>query len=145
MELTTALDFLRPKRNGVLATRKRDGMAQQSIISYYVADDGTLRVYDKADLLKHAPFARTGPHDPGVKECVFTLEFAGRAPEFVTVVGAVPDAVGMSIDLSPALDAALPAAADAIAEALRSHGDEVQARAPHPDDVAPWWQPVTPV
>jgi len=44
MDLSTALDFLRPKRNGVLATRKRDGMAQQSIISFYVADDDTLRV-----------------------------------------------------------------------------------------------------
>ena len=44
MDLSTALDFLRPRRNGVLATLKRDGMAQQSIISYYVADDGTLRI-----------------------------------------------------------------------------------------------------
>ena len=87
-------------------------------------EPGTLHVYDKADLLKHAPFARTGPHDPGVKECVFTLEFAGRAPEHVTVVGAVPDTVGMSIDLSAALEAALPSAADAIADALRQHGDE---------------------
>ncbi|HUR35087.1 MAG TPA: hydrogenase maturation protease, partial [Vicinamibacterales bacterium] len=40
---------------------------------------GSLRIYDKADLTRQAPFARTGPHDPGVRECVLTLEFAGRA------------------------------------------------------------------
>jgi len=106
---------------------------------------GSLRTYDKADLMRHAPFARTGPHDPGVKECVFTLEFAGRAPQFITVVGAVPDIVGMSIDLSPALAAAVPDAADAIAQALVRHGAEVHARISQTAIVAtPWWQPVTP-
>ena len=104
---------------------------------------GSLRIYDKADLTKHAPFARTGPHDPGVKECVLTLEFAGRAPAHVTVVGAVPDSVGMSIELSPALEAAVPAAADAVAASLARHGAEVHLRAP--DAVLAttrWWQPV---
>ena len=89
---------------------------------------GTLRVYDKADLTRHAPFARTGPHDPGVKECILTLEFAGRAPAHITVVGAVPSTCEMSLDLSPALQAAVPAAVDAVAEALRRHGDDVTLR-----------------
>lgn len=108
-------------------------------------DAGAIRIYNKADLMKSAPFARTGPHDPGVKECVFTLEFAGRAPEHITVVGAVPDRVGMSIELSPALDAAVPLAADAIADALRSHGDEVRLKAAAQVlEATPWWQPVVP-
>ena len=108
-------------------------------------EPGTLRTYDKADLMKSAPFARTGPHDPGVKECVFTLEFAGRAPEHITVVGAVPGTVGMSIELTPALEAAVPLAADAIAAALLEHGDEVRLKAAGQMlDATPWWQPVTP-
>ncbi len=102
---------------------------------------GAMRIYDKADLTKHAPFARTGPHDPGVKECVFTLEFAGRAPSHITIVGVVPDIVGMSLDLSPAVSAAVPAAVEAIADALRKHGDEVTPRLPGALlGAAPWWQ-----
>ncbi len=98
-------------------------------------------VDDKADLTKHAPFARTGPHDPGVKECVFTLEFAGRAPTHITIVGVVPDVVGMSIELTPAVSAAVPAAVEAIADALRQHGDEVVPRLPGALlGAAPWWQ-----
>jgi hydrogenase maturation protease len=108
---------------------------------------GSLRIYDKADLTRHAPFARTGPHDPGVKECVLTLEFAGRAPTCITVVGAVPDVVGMSLDLSPALAAAVPRAVAAVADALVTHGSEVRVRrlaaGPAPS-TGPWWQPTTP-
>ena len=104
---------------------------------------GSLRIYGKADLTKHAPFARTGPHDPGVKECVLTLEFAGRAPEHITVVGAVPAECGMSLDLTPPLAAAVPAAADAIAEALLDHGDVVTLRGVS-TDLPPWWQPLVP-
>jgi len=108
---------------------------------------GTVRVYDKADLVKHAPFARTGPHDPGVKECVFTLEFAGRAPVNITVVGVVPAEVGMSLDLSAAVAAAIPVAVDAIAEALISRGAEVRVRGCEAGVIrasAPWWQPIAP-
>lgn len=104
---------------------------------------GSLRIYDKSDLTKHAPFARTGPHDPGVKECILTLEFAGRAPDHITVVGAVPGECGMSLDLTPPLAAAVPAAADAIAEALLAYGDVVTLRAASAA-MAPWWQPLTP-
>ena len=91
-------------------------------------EPGTLRLYDKADLTRHAPFARTGPHDPGVKECVLTLEFAGRAPTHMTVVGAVPGECGMSLELSPPLRASVPAAVEAVAAALTHHGDAVWLR-----------------
>lgn len=40
---------------------------------------GTLRLYDKNDVLRHASAARVGPHDPGLKEALGALEF-GRAP-----------------------------------------------------------------
>lgn len=106
---------------------------------------GTLKRYAKGDLMKNAPFSRVSPHDPGVKETVLTLEFAGRAPEFITVVGIVPAHVGMGLDLSSALDAAVPPAVAAIAAALREHGDEVRLKAR--DGVsatAPWWHTPTP-
>jgi PPOX class probable F420-dependent enzyme len=44
MELDKALDFARPKRNGVLTTIKQDGRPQLSNISYQVGDDGIIRI-----------------------------------------------------------------------------------------------------
>ncbi|MFN8066231.1 MAG: hydrogenase maturation protease [Vicinamibacterales bacterium] len=107
---------------------------------------GTMKIYDQADLTRHAPFARIGPHDPGVKECVLTLEFAGRAPAHITIVGVVPSSCQMSLDLSPALAAAVSPAADAVARVLAEHGDDVRPRTSDAvgDVDAPWWQPVTP-
>jgi len=100
-------------------------------------EPGALRMYDKSDLMRDAPFARTGPHDPGVKECIFTLEFAGRAPEHITVVGVVPGPVGMSLELSEAVSAAIPVAVEAIAVALTAHGHPPCPRQQRPLD--DWW------
>jgi PPOX class probable F420-dependent enzyme len=44
MELADVLDFVRPRRHGVLVTIKRDGRPQLSNISYAVGDDGVIRV-----------------------------------------------------------------------------------------------------
>jgi hydrogenase maturation protease len=101
---------------------------------------GSLRVYDKADLLRHPPFSRVGPHDPGVKETLLTLEFAGRAPGQVSVVGVVPADVGMGLTLSPQVSDALPRALEAVAGVLERTGCGVRRR---PGRAAPalCWQP----
>jgi Ni,Fe-hydrogenase maturation factor len=91
-----------------------------------------MRIYDKADLTRYAPFARTGPHDPGIKECVLTLEFAGRAPQAITIVGVVPKSTGMGIELTSDVADAIPAAVLAIADALGRHGDLVHRRTSAP-------------
>jgi PPOX class probable F420-dependent enzyme len=44
MELDAALDYVRSHRNGVLTTIKRDGRPQLSNITYYVDDDGGVRI-----------------------------------------------------------------------------------------------------
>ena len=44
MELATALDFIRERRDGVLATQKRDGRPQLSNITYGLGDDGVIRI-----------------------------------------------------------------------------------------------------
>jgi PPOX class probable F420-dependent enzyme len=44
MDLVAALDFIRPRHHGVLATLKRDGRPQLSNISYYLGDDGAVRI-----------------------------------------------------------------------------------------------------
>ncbi|MFI5178151.1 MAG: HyaD/HybD family hydrogenase maturation endopeptidase [Vicinamibacterales bacterium] len=101
---------------------------------------GSMRLYRKADILKHLPPARIGPHDPGVKEALLTLEFAGRAPSEVVLVGVVPETVGMRLGLSPALRGAIPSAVYAVAVALEKFGHEVTVRSRTRTET-PWWTP----
>jgi hydrogenase maturation protease len=101
---------------------------------------GTLRIYDKADIVRHAPFARVSPHDPGVKETLLTLEFAGRAPETVTLIGVVPARVAMGTTLTDPVARAVPAALTAITDRLRRLDIQVRRRETvNPGDFSPWW------
>jgi hydrogenase maturation protease len=83
---------------------------------------GTLRLYDKGGVLRHAPSVRVGPHDPGVKEALLTLEFAGRAPREVTLIGVVPARTDLALDLSPAVEAAVAPAVQALVDTLERFG-----------------------
>lgn len=58
MDLTAALDFARPRRNGVLTTLKADGRPQLSKIIYAVGDDGIVRISSTADRAKYANLRR---------------------------------------------------------------------------------------
>jgi len=98
------------------------------------AAPGTLRLYDKADLLKHAPSVRTSPHDPGVKEALWTLELAGRGPREVILVGVVPASTNMSLSLTRPVRDAIPHALEAIVGALASFGLRVVGRSPVPGE-----------
>ncbi len=89
---------------------------------------GTIIVYDKADVMRHAPMQRVGPHDPGVKDALFALEFAGRAPREVVLIGVVPATTAMSLELSPAVQAAVPFAVAEIARTLEDAGFSVRRR-----------------
>jgi hydrogenase maturation protease len=102
------------------------------------AAPGTLRIYDKTEVLRHAPSVRVSPHDPGVKEALLTLELAGRGPQEVTLIGVVPRDVGMSTDLSQPVRDAIPRAILAIVYTLANLGQSVTRRV---DEVtAPaWW------
>ncbi len=44
MELSAALDFIRTRSNGVIATLKRDGRPQLSNITFHLGDDGIIRI-----------------------------------------------------------------------------------------------------
>jgi hydrogenase maturation protease len=89
---------------------------------------GTIIVYDKADIMRHAPMQRVGPHDPGVKDALFALDFAGRAPREIVLIGVVPETQAMGLELSPAVQAAVPAAVGLIAQALADGGSPARRR-----------------
>jgi len=44
MELAAALDFVRPRRHGVLVTLRQDGRPQLSNIVFVLGDDGIVRI-----------------------------------------------------------------------------------------------------
>src|SRR5215471_385108 len=81
---------------------------------------GSVRVFRKDDILRRAPGPRIGPHQPGLKEALLTLEFAGRGPDEVLLIGAVPDRVTPIPGLSPRLAAAISPALAMIAGQLRA-------------------------
>jgi hydrogenase maturation protease len=99
---------------------------------------GSLRLYTKGDLLEQAPGVRVSPHDPGVKETLLALEFAGRAPREVALIGVVPAVTTMGLQLSPEVEAAIPGAVLAIVAALKRGGIAVLQR-PKPFAHEPWW------
>jgi hydrogenase maturation protease len=99
---------------------------------------GTLRVFDKAGVLRRRPSIRVGPHDPGVKEALLMLEFAGRAPREVVLIGVVPERTEMAVHLSPVVRAAVPFAVKAIAALLVRFGER-PIRLARPVARNPWW------
>ena len=44
MDISEALDFIRERHHAVLATHKRDGRPQLSNITYFLGDDGIIRI-----------------------------------------------------------------------------------------------------
>lgn len=99
---------------------------------------GSLRFYSKADLVGRAAGVRVSPHDPGVKETLLALEFAGRGPHDIALIGIVPEVTTMGLELSPAVAAAVPAAVRAVVAALERFGVSVRARS-EPLAPASWW------
>ena len=99
---------------------------------------GTLKVYSRGQLLARGPQPRVSPHDPGLAEALFSLDFAGCAPREVTLVGVVPEKVEKGVRLSPAVRAAVPAASEEVAARLgwlRLRPRRLTGRT-----TAPWWE-----
>jgi PPOX class probable F420-dependent enzyme len=111
MEISEALEFVGDRKNGVLATQKRDGRPQLSNITYAVID-GVIKISITAGRAKYANLARdqraslyvtrddfwayvvidgdaemsevaTKPDDPGVEELVdYYRTLAGEHPDW---------------------------------------------------------------
>ena len=110
------------------------------------AAPGTIHVYDKADVLRHAPGPRIGPHDPGVKEALLTLDFAGRGPLDVTLIGVVPERTSQGVYLTRHVAAAVQPAVDLIVAQLRAWSEPLARRAAGAvaglsPSAAPQWRP----
>lgn len=100
---------------------------------------GDVRVFRLAELLTQRPSPRLSPHDPGLTECLLTLDLAGRAPAEVMVAGVVPETVDGQTRLSAAVRRALPKLVDTVLGELHRLGVRAEERrdASEPDI---WWE-----
>jgi PPOX class probable F420-dependent enzyme len=71
MELAVALDYIRPRKNGVLVALKRDGRPQLSNITYTLGDDDVVRISITAGRAKYYNLLR----DPRVSLHVTADDF----------------------------------------------------------------------
>ena len=100
---------------------------------------GTIKVYAKDQLLTRPLKARVSPHDPGLAEALWTLQFEGSAPREVTLVGVVPAEVTKGIGLSPGVQEAVRRAAREVIDRLallRLFPRRMETAAP----TSPWWE-----
>ena len=99
---------------------------------------GETRVYDRAQILRHPPQARTGPHDPALKEALLTVDAAGAGPLIVTLIGVIPEWVATGVSLSPVVSAAVTSVVRRVIEELDRLGASAVPR-PVPQTPHIWW------
>jgi len=100
---------------------------------------GEFRSYRRAELLEKPPPQRLSPHDPGLKECLLTLELIGQSPAEVLLVGAIAGRLDTSVGLSDAVRAGLPQVEAAVLAELARLGVPARPRA-HPAEPDLWWE-----
>jgi hydrogenase maturation protease len=102
-------------------------------------DPGEMRLYRRDEILKHSPQARVSPHDPGLKETLLSLEFAGHLPREVFLIGVIPVSTESTIGLSPEVASALADAGAAAVNELGPLGFEITRR-DQPLAMDLWWE-----
>lgn len=99
---------------------------------------GVVKVYDKGVVMRQAA-PKPGMVDSGVKQTLCTLDFAGRAPREVLLVGVVPQWVATCAHLSDAVKRAVPCVVEQVLHELARLGVPACARkAPHLPEI--WWE-----
>jgi len=103
------------------------------------AEPGTVKLYDREDLISNPPGLRLSPHDPALTETLLMLDLTGGAPGDVKMVGVVAAETEMALGLSEAVRNAVPLAAAAVLELCERMGITPEPRA-DASDAAPWWE-----
>lgn len=73
-------------------------------------EPGELRQYNRAEIVKNPPSIRMSPHDPSLKETVMLVELLPDGPQYITLVGIIPETLD-AFGLSEPVKAAVPRAA----------------------------------
>lgn len=100
---------------------------------------GAIRIYSRGELLSRPPQPRVSPHDPGLTEALFALDFVGCAPRDIVLIGVVPGVVAKGIGLTPALKEAVGRAASEVVLRLTRLGFSPRRRQ-SATPASPWWE-----
>jgi len=92
------------------------------------APPGTIRTFTRDEIMAVAPGIRISPHEPSINDALIVLDFAGKGPRDVVLVGIVPQTLDGGVTLSSPIAAAVPAAAEAVVAELASRGIRAQRR-----------------
>ncbi|HEY6104407.1 MAG TPA: hydrogenase maturation protease, partial [Anaeromyxobacteraceae bacterium] len=103
------------------------------------AAPGEIRRYDREALLARSPVLAMSPHEPGLREALLTMEFAGGGPRQVRLLGVVPAGVETGAGLSEAVRAAVPGLVEAVVAELASLGAPPRRR-DRPAEPDLWWE-----
>jgi hydrogenase maturation protease len=100
---------------------------------------GETRLYRREQILEMPASPWRTPHDPGLRQALGTLEFWGRAPREVLLVGVVPARVDLELGLSAEVQAALPQVEAEVVRELQRLDASVRRRS---QPLAPdlWWE-----
>ncbi len=100
---------------------------------------GSIKRYDKAQMLAKPLPERTNPHQPGLRESLMAAELTDSSPDEVVVIGVIPESTGNVARLSDVVRAAVPDVIEAVIAELRRLGVESTARV-EPLDPEIWWE-----
>jgi hydrogenase maturation protease len=100
---------------------------------------GTIRRYDRDQLLEAPPPDRSSPHQPGLREALMAAELTTGMPEEVIVIGVVPEDTEAGTGLSAALGARVNEVIALLVDELTRLGSPPRpAAAERSPDI--WWE-----
>jgi hydrogenase maturation protease len=100
---------------------------------------GEIRRYGRSEVLRGGNKVVTSPHEPGLRDALFLMEFRGGAPADLALWGAIPASTEMGTSLTPSVRAAVPRILEGVLEDLHRLGVEARRRDPLADpDI--WWE-----
>ena len=71
-------------------------------------EPGTIRIYEKEDIMFSKVPMKISPHQLGFQETLFQAELHSKLPEIVTLIGVVPESYAAGTELSECLAEVLP-------------------------------------
>lgn len=100
---------------------------------------GSIVCYRRDAILRTPPALRVNPHQPGLKDSLFTLDLLGEAPREVLLIGVIPAVLETRLGLSPAVRGAVDRVVEEVVCELERLGVPATPREVA-QPVAAWWE-----
>jgi hydrogenase maturation protease len=72
---------------------------------------GTIVTYTREEITAVEPGIRVSPHEPSINDALILLDFAGKGPRDVVLIGIIPETLDGGLELSKRVSDAVPIAA----------------------------------